>query len=164
MNGNESMAYRARRVLVPAVGLAAGVLAAFASIAVALLVTPSQPVFAAGQTVRVGAAGRRAAHRRRGGVPVHRDVRPQAGARGRHLRLPAAPVSHGARRTGGAAARLARRGGGDRRAGRFWFPLIAMLGAVYFLPTIIGSIRNVEGLGWLVLFNVFFPASGSWRA
>ena len=42
----------------------------------------------------------------------------------------------------------------------FWFPLIAVLGAVYFLPTIIGSIRNVEGLGWLVLFNVFFPGVG----
>ena len=42
----------------------------------------------------------------------------------------------------------------------FWFPLIAVLGAVYFLPTIIGLIRNVEGLGWLVLFNVFFPGIG----
>jgi len=42
----------------------------------------------------------------------------------------------------------------------FWFPLIAVLGVVYFLPTIIGSIRNVEGLGWLVLFNVFFPGIG----
>jgi hypothetical protein len=42
----------------------------------------------------------------------------------------------------------------------FWFPLIAVLGVVYFLPTIIGSIRNVEGLGWLVLFNVFFPGVG----
>jgi hypothetical protein len=42
----------------------------------------------------------------------------------------------------------------------FWFPLIAVLGAVYFLPTIIGSIRNVEGLGWLALFNVFFPGVG----
>ncbi len=36
--------------------LAAGVLVALASIAVALLVTPMQPVSAAGQTVRVGAA------------------------------------------------------------------------------------------------------------
>ena len=42
----------------------------------------------------------------------------------------------------------------------FWFPLIAVLGTVYLLPTIIGSIRNVEGLGWLVLFNVFFPGVG----
>jgi hypothetical protein len=42
----------------------------------------------------------------------------------------------------------------------FWFPLIAALGAVYLLPAIIGSIRNVEGLGWLVLFNVFFPGVG----
>ena len=42
----------------------------------------------------------------------------------------------------------------------FWFPLIAVLGVVYFLPAIIGSIRNVEGLGWLVLFNVFFPGVG----
>jgi len=42
----------------------------------------------------------------------------------------------------------------------FWFPLVAVLGAVYLLPTIIGSIRQVEGLGWLVLFNVFFPGIG----
>ena len=42
----------------------------------------------------------------------------------------------------------------------FWFPLIAVLGTVYFLPTIIGSVRQVEGLGWLVLFNVFFPGVG----
>ena len=39
-----------------AVSLAAGLLVAFASIAVALLVTPMQPVSVAGQTVRVGAA------------------------------------------------------------------------------------------------------------
>jgi hypothetical protein len=38
------------------VGLAAGVLVAFASITVALLVTPLQSVSTAGQTVRVGAA------------------------------------------------------------------------------------------------------------
>ena len=45
-----------RRTFVAAVYLAAGVLVVFASIAVALLVTPMQPVSVAGQTVRVGAA------------------------------------------------------------------------------------------------------------
>jgi lysophospholipase L1-like esterase len=46
----------ARRTSVAAVCLVAGVLVAFASIAVALLVTPMQPVSVAGQTVRVGTA------------------------------------------------------------------------------------------------------------
>ena len=46
----------ARRTSVAAVYLAAGIVVAFASIAVALLVTPMQPVSVAGQTVRVGAA------------------------------------------------------------------------------------------------------------
>lgn len=45
-----------RRPSAVAVCLAAGLLAAFASIAVALLITPMQPVSVAGQTVRVGAA------------------------------------------------------------------------------------------------------------
>ena len=31
---------------------------------------------------------------------------------------------------------------------------------MYFLPSLIGSIRHVEGLGWLVVFNVFFPGVG----
>lgn len=46
----------ARRTSVAAVHLIAGILVASASIAVALLVTPMQPVSVAGQTVRVGAA------------------------------------------------------------------------------------------------------------
>ncbi len=46
----------ARRTSVAAVCLVAGVLVASASIAVALLVTPMQPVSVAGETVRVGAA------------------------------------------------------------------------------------------------------------
>jgi GDSL-like Lipase/Acylhydrolase family len=46
----------ARRTSVAAVYLAAGIVVAFASITVALLVTPMQPVSVAGQTVRVGAA------------------------------------------------------------------------------------------------------------
>lgn len=45
-----------RRFSAAAVCLAAGLLVAFASVAVALLVTPMQPVSVAGQTVRVGAA------------------------------------------------------------------------------------------------------------
>ncbi len=49
----------ARRTSVAVVYLAAGVLVAFASIAVALLVTPMQPVSVAGQTVRVGRRRRR---------------------------------------------------------------------------------------------------------
>jgi len=31
---------------------------------------------------------------------------------------------------------------------------------VYLLPSIIGAIRNVEGLGWLVAFNVLVPGVG----
>jgi hypothetical protein len=46
----------ARRISVAAACLIAGVLVASASIALALLVTPMQPVSVAGQTVRVGAA------------------------------------------------------------------------------------------------------------
>ncbi|GEM_PF-3637287 len=46
----------ARRIYVAVGCLLAGVLVAFASIAVALLVTPMQPVSVVGQTVRVGAA------------------------------------------------------------------------------------------------------------
>lgn len=38
--------------------------------------------------------------------------------------------------------------------------LIAGLLVVYLLPSIIGAFRNVEGLGWLVAFNVLFPGVG----
>lgn len=42
----------------------------------------------------------------------------------------------------------------------FWGALITGLLAVYFLPTWIGIIRQVEGLGWLILFNALFPGVG----
>ena len=45
----------------------------------------------------------------------------------------------------------------------FWGALISGLLVVYLLPSIIGAIRNVEGLGWLVAFNVLFPGVG-WLA
>ncbi len=45
----------------------------------------------------------------------------------------------------------------------FWGALIAGLLVVYFLPSLIGAIRYVEGLGWLVAFNVLFPGVG-WLA
>jgi hypothetical protein len=42
----------------------------------------------------------------------------------------------------------------------FWGMLIIVLLAVYFLPSWIGIIRQVEGLGWLIAFNVLFPGVG----
>jgi hypothetical protein len=45
----------------------------------------------------------------------------------------------------------------------FWGALIAGLLAVYLLPSLIGAIRHVEGLGWLVAFNVLVPGAG-WLA
>ena len=45
----------------------------------------------------------------------------------------------------------------------FWGVLIAGLLVVYLLPSLIGGIRQVEGLGWLVAFNVLFPGVG-WLA
>ena len=45
----------------------------------------------------------------------------------------------------------------------FWGALIAGLLVVYLLPSLIGAIRQVEGLGWLVAFNVLFPGVG-WLA
>ncbi len=45
----------------------------------------------------------------------------------------------------------------------FWGALISGLLVVYLLPSLIGAIRNVEGLGWLVAFNVLFPGVG-WLA
>jgi len=42
----------------------------------------------------------------------------------------------------------------------FWGALIAGLLAVYLLPTLIGIIRQVEGLGWLIAFNVLCPGVG----
>ena len=45
----------------------------------------------------------------------------------------------------------------------FWGALIAGLLVVYLLPSLIGTIRQVEGLGWLVAFNVLVPGVG-WLA
>ena len=45
----------------------------------------------------------------------------------------------------------------------FWGALIAGLLVVYLLPSLIGAIRHVEGLGWLVAFNVLVPGVG-WLA
>lgn len=42
----------------------------------------------------------------------------------------------------------------------FWGMLIIVLLAVYLLPSWIGIIRQVEGLGWLIAFNVLFPGVG----
>jgi hypothetical protein len=42
----------------------------------------------------------------------------------------------------------------------FWDTLIIVLLAVYFLPTWIGIFRQVEGLGWLIAFNVLCPGVG----
>lgn len=42
----------------------------------------------------------------------------------------------------------------------FWGALITVLMAVYFLPIWIGIFRQVEGLGWLVAFNVLCPGVG----
>lgn len=42
----------------------------------------------------------------------------------------------------------------------FWGALIIGLLAVYFLPVWIGIFRRVEGLGWLVAFNVLCPGVG----
>ena len=42
----------------------------------------------------------------------------------------------------------------------FWGGLIIVLLAVYLLPTWIGIIRQVEGLGWLIAFNVLCPGVG----
>jgi hypothetical protein len=45
----------------------------------------------------------------------------------------------------------------------FWGGLITGLLVVYLLPSLIGAIRHVEGLGWLVAFNVLIPGIG-WLA
>jgi hypothetical protein len=45
----------------------------------------------------------------------------------------------------------------------FWFVLIAGLVALYILPSLIGAIRKVEGLGWLVVINLL-PTGVGWLA
>lgn len=44
----------------------------------------------------------------------------------------------------------------------FWLAIIDGLAAVYILPTVIGIVRQVEGLGWVVSLNtipVGWPAA-----
>jgi hypothetical protein len=38
--------------------------------------------------------------------------------------------------------------------------VFAGLAVFYLLPTIIGTIRQVEGLGWLIAFNLLLPGVG----
>jgi hypothetical protein len=45
----------------------------------------------------------------------------------------------------------------------FWVALIAGLLVLYVLPSIIGAIRNVEGLGWLIVVNLI-PTGIGWLA
>ena len=45
----------------------------------------------------------------------------------------------------------------------FWGVLIAGLLVLYVLPTVIGAIRKVEGLGWLIVINLI-PTGIGWLA
>jgi hypothetical protein len=45
----------------------------------------------------------------------------------------------------------------------FWAMLIGGLTVLYVLPIVIGAIRNVEGLGWLVIVNLI-PTGIGWLA
>ena len=45
----------------------------------------------------------------------------------------------------------------------FWVALIAGLLMLYILPSLIGLIRNVEGLGWLIVVNLI-PTGVGWLA
>ena len=44
-----------------------------------------------------------------------------------------------------------------------WVPLIAGLLVLYILPSLIGAIRRVEGLGWLIVVNLI-PTGVGWLA
>lgn len=44
-----------------------------------------------------------------------------------------------------------------------WVPLIAGLLVLYILPSLIGAIRRVEGLGWLIVVNLI-PTGIGWLA
>ena len=44
-----------------------------------------------------------------------------------------------------------------------WLPLIAGLLMLYILPSLIGAIRKVEGLGWLIVVNLI-PTGIGWLA
>jgi hypothetical protein len=45
----------------------------------------------------------------------------------------------------------------------FWVALIAGLLVLYVLPSVIGAIRKVEGLGWLIVVNLI-PTGIGWLA
>ena len=36
----------------------------------------------------------------------------------------------------------------------FWLAIIGVLAGVYTLPTVIGIVRQVEGLGWVICLNM----------
>lgn len=48
-------------------------------------------------------------------------------------------------------------------SGAFWITLILGLFALYILPTIIAIIRDVEGLGWIIVLNLL-PTGIGWLA
>lgn len=45
----------------------------------------------------------------------------------------------------------------------FWIALITGLVVLYVLPSLIGAIRKVEGLGWLIVVNLV-PTGIGWLA
>lgn len=45
----------------------------------------------------------------------------------------------------------------------FWVALIAGLLVLYILPSLIGAIRRVDGLGWLIVVNLI-PTGIGWLA
>jgi len=45
----------------------------------------------------------------------------------------------------------------------FWVALILGLLVLYILPSLIGAIRKVEGLGWLIVINLI-PTGIGWLA
>jgi hypothetical protein len=45
----------------------------------------------------------------------------------------------------------------------FWIGLILGLLALYVLPSVIAAIRNVEGLGWVIVINLV-PTGIGWPA
>jgi len=46
----------------------------------------------------------------------------------------------------------------------FWVALIAGLLVLYILPSLIGAIRKVEGLGWLIVVNLIPTGIGGLAA
>jgi hypothetical protein len=45
----------------------------------------------------------------------------------------------------------------------FWVALIAGILVLYILPSLIGAVRRVEGLGWLIVVNLI-PTGVGWLA